>query len=545
MYTLGMRLVRLKRSLSVLIVTFFFNIFLFENCVFPEGEIGARDAFVSASIADARTLIPIFADDSNSASICELVYSGLVKVDGDLNIIGDLAEKWDISEDGLVITFYLRKNVKWHDGKGFTAEDVKFTYETILDPKTGCPYISSYIDIKKIEVIDAYTIRFYYKQPYAPALSKFGMGIIPEHIFKNTGEMRKSTYARSPIGTGPYKFSKWEPGQYVVLEADENYYEHIPGIKRFVYRIIPDQSVEFLEMVTGGIDSMSLSPYQYFYRSNTEEFKKKINKFQYISHSYIYIGYNLKDPLFKDKKVRQALSYAVNRKEIIDSILLGLGEKCTGPFLKGTPYYDESVAGYDHNPEKAKKLLFEAGWYDADNDGILEKNGQKFHFRLVTNQGNQIREDAAAIIQNEWLKVGIKVDIQVIAWSSFLDQFINKKNFQAVILGWTIPLDPDIHSVWHSDSISGEGLNFISYSNKSVDKLIMKGRREFNPEERAKIYKKIHSLISEDAPYTFLFFPYATPAVNKRFEGVKAAPAGISYNFIDWYVPESEVKYKF
>ncbi|MBL7073224.1 MAG: peptide-binding protein [Candidatus Omnitrophica bacterium] len=534
-----------KRPLFALVVFFCVtSLFFCGDYVFAEGYV-SRDAYVSTGAADARILIPIFADDSASSSICSLIYTGLVKVDKNLEIEGDLAERWEVSPDGLAITFFLRRDVRWHDGTPFTARDVKFTYETMLDPASGCPYVSSYSDINKIETPNEYTIKFHYKKPYAPALLKFGMGIIPSHMYSEAKNIRDEAVGKDPVGTGPYIFSEWKRAEYIALIANQDFYEHPPGIKRYIYKIVPDESVQFLELVSESSDAMNLTPYQYFYRSDTQRFKSKINKYSYLAHSYSYIGYNMKDPLFRDKRVRQALSYAINREKIIDAVLLGLGEECTGPFLKDTPFYDETAPGYDYDPAKAKALFKEAGWVDADRDGVLEKNGKKFSIRISTNQGARIREDVAVIVQDQWAKVGVKVRVQTVAWAAFLDAFVNKKNFQAVILGWTIPIDPDLFSVWHSDSIGENGLNFISYSNKKVDKLIVAGRREFDQEKRREIYRKIHNHLAEDAPYTFLFFPYALPAVNKRFKGIEPAPAGISYNFIDWYVPESEVKYKF
>ena len=527
------------------VMLFLFAVFFCSPAFSLNNAWTSRDAYVAAGIGDARILIPFLSDDTASSSICNLVYNGLTKVDKDLNVTGDLAERWEISEDGLVITFYLRKNVKWHDGMPFTAEDVRFTFEKILDPAVGCPYISGYIDIEGIDIPDPHTIRFRYRHPFAPALLKLGMGVIPKHLFAEVDDIRRSRYARHPVGTGPYRFSRWESGRYIVLEANPDYYEHVPGIKRYVFRVIPDQSVQFMELVSGGIDSIPLNPYQFVYRSETREFRKNIRKYRYLSHSYTYVGYNMRDPLFMDKRVRKALSYGIDRKKIIDAVLLGLGESCTGPFLKDTAYYDGSVPGYDHDPGKARRLLREAGWTDTDGDGIIEKDGRDFVVRISTNQGNQVREDVATVIQGQWAALGIKTDIQVVAWAAFLDQFIKKKNFQAVILGWTIPVDPDAYAVWHTDSTGEGGLNFVHYSDETVDRLIERGRREFDPARRAEIYRKIHRRLFEDAPYTFLFFPYDMPAVEKRFKGIEPAPAGIGYNFIDWYVPEKDVKYKF
>jgi len=518
------------------------TIFLFLSSPILAQERDFGDAFVTAELGDARVLVPFLADDSASSSISSLVFNGLTKLDKNLNIVGDLAESWEVSEGGLVITFYLKKDVKWHDDYPLTAEDVKFTYEALLDPKNGCPYTASYTDIERIEIIDNHTITFTYRRPYVPALHKLGMGIIPKHILAGQ-DIRTSAFKRSPTGTGPYKFNKWKTDQYIILESNKDYFEHRPYIDKRVSRIIPNQAIQFLELSSGSIDSMGLTPYQYKHRAVTKRFKENFNTYKYLSHAYTYIGYNLEDPLFKDVRVRQAFSYAVNKKEIIEGVLLGFGEVCTGPFLKGTKWYSMDAAGYSYDIDKAKALLREAGWSDTDGDGMLDNGGVDFKFKLITNQGNKMRQDIATLVQRQLSLLGIKVEIQTIAWAAFLNEFIDKKKFQAVILGWTIPQDPDCFNVWHSESSKEGGLNFISYKNEEVDRLIVEGRAMFDVEKRERIYKRIHELIARDAPYTFLYFPYATPAVSKRFRGIEPAPAGIGHNFIDWYVTPGERKY--
>jgi len=500
------------------------------------------DSFVSGDLADARVLVPFLADDTASASICGFIFSGLTKIDKDLHVIGDLAESWDISEDKKVITFYLKKNIFWHDKTPFTANDVKFTFEQILDPQNKSPYGSNYKNIEKIEIVDPYTVRFYYSVAYAPALSKLGVGIIPEHICKNK---KYSDFSDSPVGTGPYIFKKWLKNQFIMLSANSIYYEHIPFIQQYISRTIPDQSVQFLELLSGGIDQASLTPDQYFYRTNQKVFRQNFNIYKYLSLGYTYMGYNLKDELFADKRVRQALSYAIDKKRIIQGVLLGLGEECSGPFSKNSEYYNNNAETYSYNKEKAMQLLNESGWHDINGDGILEKNGKKFRFTLITNQGNKTREDIAVLVQEDLAKIGVKVDVRTIAWSAFLNEFIDKRKFQAVILGWSIPIDPDCYSVWHSDNIGGNGLNFVSYKNEKVDELIKKGRETFNTDMRARIYQEIHSLIADDAPYTFLFVPYATVSISKRFRGIAVEKSGIYYNFIDWYVMPDEQKFNF
>lgn len=501
------------------------------------------DAYVTGSIADARNLIPFLATDTASSGVTSLVFNGLTKVDKDLNIVGDIAESWSISRDGSEIIFSLRKNIKWHDGLPLTARDVKWTFEAVLDPKNACPYSSDFMDIKSIDIVDDYTVKFVYSRPYAPALSKLGMSIAPEHLLKGE-DLINTAFKRSPVGCGPYIFKEWKTDQHIILESNMEYFEHRPYITRHVTRVIPDLSVQYLELITGGIDSMGLTPYQYFYRTDTKPFKSKYNKYKYLSRSYSYIGYNLSDHLFTDKRVRQALSYAIDKNDIITGVLMGLGEPCTGPFFKETPYYNTNAARYEYDKEKAIRLLDEAGWRDTDGDGILDKDGKPFRFKLITNQGNKDREDIATVVQSQWKEIGVLADVQIIAWASFLNEFVDKKRFQAVILGWTLPLDPDCYVVWHSVSAKASGFNFVSYKNEEVDALIEEGRMTFDKERRIEIYRRIHELIADDAPYTFLYFPYMAAAISKRFKGIDPAPAGIGYNFIDWYVEPGEVKYK-
>jgi len=529
-------------KLKTLLLLAVFLIFIPTFYIKAENNQQRGDAFVSSSSADAIILIPFLADDSPSSSICSLVFNGLTKVDKNLKIVGDLAKDWQVSKDKLTITFHLREGIKWQDGKEFTAEDVKFTFDAILNPKNASPYIASYQDIEEVKVINKYTVQFKYKKPYAPALSKLGLGIIPKHILEGKN-IRKSSFKRKPIGTGPYKLTTWKTDQYMILDSFKDYFEHTPYMDKYVMRVIPDQTVQFLELITGGIDYMGLTSYQYRYRTDSKKFKERFNKYKYLAHSYAYIGYNLDEPLFKDKRVRRALSYAIDKEGIIDGVLMGLGEECTGPFLKGSLYYNENVKRYPYDPERAKQLLKAAGWIDSDNDGILEKDGKKFSFKLITNQGNKQRKDIATLVQRYWGDIGIKVNIQTIAWQTFINEFIDKRNFQAVILGWTIPTDPDIYNVWHSDSAREGGLNFIKYKNPEVDRLIEEGRQIFNQGKRKEIYQKIHTILAKEQPYTFLYFPYALPAIHKRFKGIEPAPAGLMYNFIDWYVPKMEQKY--
>jgi peptide/nickel transport system substrate-binding protein len=500
------------------------------------------DIIVRGDIGDASNLIPLLASDKPSHDIAGLVYNGLVKYDKNMNIIGDLAESWDVSANGLIITFHLRKGVKWHDGQSFTAADVLYTYQVTVDPKTPTAYAGDFLKVKKAEIIDDYTFRVTYGKPFAPALISWGSSILPRHLLAGL-DITKSSLTRHPIGTGPYKFKEWVAGQKIVLVSNTDYFEGRPYIDGNITRIIPDTATMFLELRAQGISYMDLTPLQYTRQTENNLFKNNFNKYRYLGFKYTYLGYNLKNPLFTDKRVRQAISYAINKEEIISGVLLGLGKPATGPYKHGTWAYNGNVKIYNYNPQKARELLREAGWSDANGDGVLEKDGRPFVFEIVTNQGNETRQKCAEIIQRQLAEIGITVKIRILEWAAFVNDFINKRRFEAVILGWTITLDPDAYDVWHSSKTAPEELNFMSYNNPEVDELLEKGRSTFNQKKRKKYYDRFQEILAEDQPYTFLYVPEELIIISNRFRGITPAPIGLDYNFIKWYVPKDEQKF--
>ena len=254
------------------------------------------------------------------------------------------------------------------------------------------------------------------------------------------------------------------------------------------------------------------------------------------------MGFNLRHPFFKDKRVRQAIACAIDKSEIVDVILFGLGSPATGPYVPNTWPYNPNVKEYKYDPEKAKQLLKEAGW-EPNGEGIMEKDGRPFEFTIRTNMGNTLRMNTATIIQWRLAKVGIKVKIEAIEWSTFVNEFIDKRRFEAVILGWSIGLDPDQYDIWYSGKTKEKEFNFVGYSNPEVDALLEKGRRTYDIAERKKAYYRIQEILADELPYIFLYVPDATPIVHGRFKGIKPTPIGITYNFPKWYVPKQLQRY--
>jgi len=501
------------------------------------------DGIIFGSIGDISGLIPQVTSDSASHEIASFIYNSLVRYDKDLKLEGELAKSWEVKDGGLKIIFHLRKGVRWHDGKPFTSKDVLFTYELMIDPHTPTAYAEDFLQVKKAYAPDLYTFIVEYRKPFAPALSSWGISILPHHILQGSKDILKSVQNKHPVGTGSYRFVEWKPGEKIVLEGNKDYFEGRPYIKRIIYRIIPDQATMFLELKAGGVDFMGLTPLQYTRQTESEGFKKLYKKYHYFSFGYTYLGYNLENPLFKDVRVRQGLSYAIRREDIIKGVLFGLGVTATGPYKPGTWAYNPNVKRYKYDPAKAKSLLEDAGWADTDGDGILDKNGKKFSFILMTNQGNESRAKAAVMIQRFFKQVGVEVKIRVIEWAAFINEFIDKRKFDAVLLGWSIGQDPDQYDIWHSSKTGPKELNFIGYHNKEVDRLLDLGRRTFEREKRKDYYWKIQEILAEEQPYNFLFVPESLPTVSSRFRRIAPAPSGIMYNFIKWYVPSGEVRY--
>jgi peptide/nickel transport system substrate-binding protein len=525
--------IRIKRRY----VLFFILIAIFTSCA-HEPKIKNPNTITIGFLADAKRLLPLLASDSASGDISGLIHNGLTKYDKNIKIIGDLAESWDISSDGLQITFHLKKGVKWHDGVEFTSDDVLYTYKTVIDPKVPTPYSSNYGPVERVQALDKYTVKVYYREPYAPALESWGMGIIPKHILDGK-DINAENYNRNPVGTGPYKLKEWVTGQKIVLEAFDDYFEGRPHIDKYVARVIPDTATMFLELKFGGIDFMALTPPQFKLQANSKFFKKNFQKFRYPAFGYTYLGYNLLDPKFSDKRVRQALTYSINKRDIIDGVLLGYGTPCTGPFPPESWAYNPLVKDLEYNPGKALMLFSQAGWKIGEK-GLLEKNGEPFSFTVLVNQGNEERLKTAQIIKENLKKVGIEMKIRVLEWQALLHEFIDKKRFEAIIMGWALSRDPDAYDIWHSSKTKEGEFNFISYKNDEVDRLLVEGRRTFDIEKRKKIYHRIHEILAEDQPYTFLYVPDALPVLQKRFKGVEKAPLGIWYDFIHWYVPKDK-----
>jgi len=510
-----------------------------------DGPVAEGDTLVEPTIGDAKNLNPPLVDEVGGADIDGLVFNGLLRYDPNFNLEPCLAQKWSVSKNGKVITYYLRHGVKFHDEVEFTADDVLFTYKVYSDPTVNTPFGSNYKDILTVDKLDDYTVRVTYKQPFAPALSSTFDNILPKHLLDGQ-DINKTDFNRHPIGTGPYKFVDWVTDQKITLAANPDYWGGAPHIKKFIMRVIPDQSTEFLELLNGGVDALGawlhggLTPEQYSRQIDTPKFKDYYNSYKYDDLSYVYIGWNELNPLFKDKRVRQAMTLALDRDAIIQNVIYGEGHVSLGPFPLHSWANNPKVQPLPYDVKKALSLLKQAGW----KDGILTRGGKPFQFTLITNQGNVSRERIATIVQQQLKQIGIQVNVQIVEWTTFLSQYVDPKKFDAVILGWTLSPEPDCYQLFHSSQTGEHQFNFVSYKNRTVDALLVEGRRVLDPAKRQLIYRRLHQVLYDDQPYTFLYVPEAMPAIHKRFKGYEVNDNGIATRPEKWYVPSVQQKYQ-
>lgn len=495
---------------------------------------------ISAMTGEPSGLISMIAGESASSAISSNIFNTLLKYDKNLELEGDLVESWDISSDQKTITFKLKPNLKWADNNPLTSADVLFTWQAVIDEKTASPYASDFQLVKKAETPDPLTFTVTYEQAYAPALDSWaGLQILPKHLLQGQ-DLHTSAFARNPVGSHYYKLDSWTNGANLKLSRNPNSVLGQAKIDQLITRIIPDNSAQFLELMADNIDYMGLDPIKYSRIVPARpELKQKLALYKELGNSYTYMGFNLKRKPFDDIRVRLAINYAIDKQEIIDGVYLGLGINIASPYKPGTRWSNPALSPYPYDPAKARALLKEAGFQDTDGDGILDRDGKPFSFEIVTNQ-NKEREKSAVLIQRRLKDIGIDVKIRAIEWASFISRFIKTGDFDAVVLGWGLGLDPDQYNIWHSSQQAPGQFNFIGYNNPAVDKLLEQGRLELDADKRMKIYHEFARLLLEDSPIVYLSAGYGLTAIHQRVKGIDspAPPAGIGHNSEDWYIPQ-------
>jgi peptide/nickel transport system substrate-binding protein len=484
----------------------------------------------------------MFPPSSNSASaswVYGQVYWYLMRSNPDfVTFRPGLADSFRFSDDSLQVTFFIHSGVTWHDGQPFTADDVVFAHEVCKAPEINFSAVSWLDHITDVEAVDSLTVRFTYDEPYMyQVLDANICHSLPEHILGDVAmaDMPNHPTARAPIGNGPFRFVSWDSGQELVLEANPDFVRGRPHLNRVTYRIVPDNTNLATEIQNGNIDAWPNFPESFYPQFDTDP---DLEIFSYPGRRYSYLAYNTQDPLFSDKRVRQALTLAIDRGRLVEALLYGQGTVGTQPMISTIWAHDPTIQPYPFDPDSARALLEAAGWSDTDGDGILDKDGRRFSFALSTNVDNTLRVDVVTIVQQQLKDLGIEVRANTLEFNTFIEQLL-AKDFQAAVSGWNVGIKAELTPTFGS----GELFNFVSADNARLDPLVKAAEVERDREKAQEMWSEAQRIIVDEAYYTFLFQQNDLVVVDQRFHDVEPDAYGWDSHLEEWFVPEGQQKY--
>ncbi len=458
-----------------------------------------------------------------------LLFNGLTAHNGENEVVPGLAKRWEYDEDSCTYTFYLEEGVQWHDGQPFTASDVKFTIEAVMDPDNGSENAPNYEDVEEITVVDEYTVSFKLAAPNVAFLDYMALAVLPQHLLAGE-DMQESAFFRSPVGTGPYKLESWEEGQAIVLTRNEAYFQGVPGIEKVIFKIVPDDNVRAVQMESGELDLALLTP------KDAGNFTGREGYVCYDMKTSDYRGilFNFQHEFWKNNRdIIPAICYAVDRQAIVDAVLLGQGIPAYGP-LQRNVYNHAEVEHYDYDPAKARALLEGLGCVMGE-DGIYIRDGEPLSFVLSVGAGDQVRLDIAQAAAQQIQEIGIDCRVEIptrVDWGGQM----------AYLIGWGSPFDADDHT--YKVFATDKGANYNGYSNALVDQYLLKARQSDDPSVRAENYDRFQEELARDPAYAFICYIDANYVARDSIRGISRDTVmghhgvGIFWNIAQWTIAE-------
>ena len=476
--------------------------------------------YTEAVVGNPNYLNPILLQFNQvDRDLSSLIFSGLTRFDETGQLVPDLAESWDVSDGGKSYLFHLRRDVHWHDGAPFTADDAVFTInEMQAQDFQGSPDVAELWRSVDVQRVDDYTVHFTLKEPFAPFLEYTTLGILPKHLYSNaTGKaMINSAYNLQPIGTGPFKLTRIS-SEGVTLEPSPSYYGPVPHLSQLKFRFYPDYASALAGLQRGDVDALPyLEPPDVAALSANQKLKV-YSAPDYLRYSVLFL--NNSNPLFKDKAVRQAVSYAIDRNKIIQTVLSGQGLPGKGPISPASWAFDPKAGSYEYDPKKAAELLDSAGWKDTGS-GVRQKDGATLSFVILTNN-NQQRIKVGESVAEDLRKVGFKTEVQAASWTDLLKNYLTPRTFVGALAEqWLLTADPDVYSLWDSSQIGNGGLNFAGISNQQADKILEEARGTVDKARRQQLYSEFQSLWADESPSVILYYPKFNWAVSRNVKGI-------------------------
>ncbi len=492
---------------------------------------------------------PVLAGANDAdADLVALIYSGLFKYDSDGKLVPDLAEGYELSDDKLTYTVTLKKGVKWHDGEPFSADDVLFTVQTVQDPAFKSPLRQNWQGVG-VEVDGEDKVKFLLQTPYTFFLNNLTLGILPKHVWESAppGNFPLVETNLRPVGTGPYVFSDFEKDSEgnilsYSLTANADYYGAKPYITNLDFAFYFDE-----DSLLEAYNNKQVFGMNYISPAKLESIKGKKSNGVYSINipRYFAVFFNQqKSKILADREVRKALSMATDRKAIIDEVLAGEGKEIYSPIPPGTNGATDDVKKFGFNPDEANKTLDADGWKKGD-DGIRKKDNQTLEFSLVTTDWPDLAQ-TADILARQWEAVGARVNLESLPVTDVQQNFIRPREYNALLFGQVLGIDPDPYAFWHSSQTRDPGLNLAVYSNQDVDKTLEKIRQETDEGKREELFTKFQQAVADDVPALFLYSPNYIYVVNTKVQGIKinsiVTPDKRFANVEEWYVDTKRVR---
>ena len=528
---------------------------------------------IESSFADAAILNPILASGSPDSDINTKMFLGLVTTDAFTGeTIGEIANGWDVSDDGLTYTFTLNEDIAWTDGTPMTAQDFKFTYDAIASENVETPRKSNVELISNIDVVDDYTVSVEFSEVDCTALPNLGLGILPAHMYADDfSDIMENDLNDAPtVTSGPFKFEERQPDAFTRLARNDDFYLGAPNVDAWTYQIFADQSAELEATLAGEVDITGVGPQFVSVIEAEIASGGDLAMKKFFDDGYTYIGFNMADPanpepgwddvnengeydegegpnldqaahpVFGDPEVRRAVSQAIDYTNIINKVVFGQGVQATVNVLPAIEWaFNNDVTPYQYDLDAAAATLEEAGWVAATEGGVRSKDGQELSFTLMTNAGNEVRENIAAIAKDTLDGIGFNVELEIIEFGTVVEKLLGQ-TFDAVIIGWTgLGSDPEDSSLFaYRNDAPGSGFNFVSYYNETVEENLSTARSlpGCDSGERGALYKEIQQAMHEDAPYAFLYVPLGNVVWNSRLQNVDPGPWLTYWNVEDWYI---------
>lgn len=522
----------------------------------PDAELPADfapgDSLILSWSNDAQMLTPNIATDAYSRRVHWYVMEYLINFDLDAPFqkTPGLAQAWEVSDDGLTLTFHLFPNATFSDGHPVTADDVIFTWDLVMNEKMDTAHLRGYIDanVESWEKLDEHTVQFKMKQTYFDAVGICGnlLTIMPKHIYGNFGpEALNNDLSAHCVGSGPYVLEEWRKNDRIVLRRNENYWGPKPPLETKIIRIIPNDLSKLQEFRANNVDMIEPTAEQWTANRDSDWFRESNSQaFRFFSPrgGYTYIGYNLRRPHFADKRTRQALTMLIDRQKLIDTVLEGMGMVISGPFYFKSDQYAKDVEPWPFDPARARELLREVGWEDTNNDGVIDKDldgdgvRDPFEVTYLLPSGGSAGEKIQRFVQEAFRQGGIKLNLDQLEWSVFLDR-LDARNYDMVTLSWTGNPEGDPYQIWHSKSEPNKGSNHVGFINAEADLLIETARRELDYDTRMSLWHEFHRLINEEQPYTFLYGRPERFFLHERYKNATQRDYRLHHS--EWYVPSA------